>query len=198
MSRYRLLIVAGAVVTMALVTTACTGTSPADSKSSSASPGASGAAPMEPTQTPVSPPAQSATPSAVSQSTKPAVKLTQPAKTSGLSFRVTGLKAITSKARGPGEVSSDALQVKVQLTNDSKENFDATSVLVTLVDSKGDPGEEMLGPPFQPFKGVVKPGRRADSVWIFNVPKNRRQPVRILVTLPTDDPVLLFRGNAPS
>lgn len=210
MSRNRILTMVGSVVVMALVTTACTGspqpagtqsgttsTSPAASPTSEAS-GTASPEPTEPPQTPVSPPARSASPTAVAQSTKPAVRLTQPAKTSGLTIKVTGIKAIESEARGPGEVSSPALRVNVRLTNGTKEGFDATSVLVTLLDSKGDPGDSMLGPPFKRFKGVVKPGKSANSVWVFNVPKNRRQPVRIMVTLPTNDPVLLFRGNAPS
>lgn len=151
-----------------------------------------------PSQTTASAPAPSQSPTAVGQSTKPAVKLTQPAKAAGFTVRLTGLKAIKSKGRGPGEVSGPALRVDVRLTNGTSKAFDASAVVVTLLDSRNDPGAEMLGPPHAPMRAIVKPGDSVGGVWVFNVPTNRRDPVKILVTLPTDAPVLLFSGRAPS
>lgn len=191
-------LVAQAVVVL-FAMTACTAP-PAPSVT--ASPTASSTPPASasplPSQTTATAPKPSVQPTAMGQSTKPAVKLDRPAETSGIKVNLTSLRAITSKPQGPGEVKGPAIRVDLRLTNESKKDFDATSVLVTLYDSKNDPGGEMLGAPHRPLQGVVKPGASATGVWVFNVPPSRRNPVRIMVTLPTDDPVLLFRGNAPS
>lgn len=151
-----------------------------------------------PAQTTASAPQRSTTPTAVSQSTKPAVKLTEPARTSNIEVRLTAIRAIQSKGRGPGEVSGPALRVDVELINRSNRDFDTNSVLVTLLDSDSNPGGEMLGPPARQMRTVVKPGKSVKGIWVFNVAPADRKPVKILVTLPTNAPVLLFSGNAPS
>lgn len=195
------LMLCGQVLMVLVAMAACSGApttseSPVPSASVSETPSGSGS-PL-PSQTTASAPTPSQSPTAVGQTTKPAVKLTQPAKADGFTVRLTGLKAIQSKGRGPGEVSGPALRVDVLLTNGTSKAFDASALVVTLLDSEDDPGEEMLGPPHAPMRKIVQPGDSVSGVWVFNVPTNRRNPVKILVTLPTDAPVLLFSGRAPS
>lgn len=132
------------------------------------------------------------------ESTKPPVKMDEPAKTGKVVATVVKLKAIKAKARMPGEVAGPGLAITVKLVNNSKKAFDSSGVLVTLYDSRNAPGGEMSAPPSNPMTGVLKPGESAQGVYVFTIPVKRRSPVTINLTLPTESPVLAFRGKAPT
>lgn len=131
------------------------------------------------------------------ESTKSPVDLDKPASTGKVVVRVVGLKAVEAKAKIPGEVSGPALAVTVKVLNNSKRPLDTQHLLVTIYDSKQAPGGEMTGAPARPMTGELKPGASASGVYLFTVPVSRRSPVTVNVALPTESPVLVFKGNAP-
>jgi len=46
-----------------------------------------------------------------------------------------------------------------------------------------------------PFAGKLAAGKTAEGTYVFTVPKNKRKPITLSVSV-NDDPVLVFTGNA--
>jgi hypothetical protein len=184
---------------LAVLLTACTpGSAPSGPPSSAPTPGVpTGAVPTSS----VPPPTVGSTSGTMpnpKESTKAPVDLNKPAKTGKVVATVVKLRALKkAKARMPGEVAGPALAVTVKLVNNSKKSIDASAVLVTLYDSAKAPGGEMSAPPARPMRGTLKPGGSKTGVWVFTVPVSKRSPVTVNVVLPTESPVLAFRGPAP-
>ena len=126
------------------------------------------------------------------------VKLTQTGESADkVEVALTSLKAIRSKAQGPGEVSGPALAVTVSVANGTGSAFDLANAVVTLTDAAGDPGAGMAGKPSSPLPESVAPGQKATGVYVFNVAKGRRDPVIVDVSVNPETPIVVFRGNAP-
>jgi hypothetical protein len=129
--------------------------------------------------------------------TRPPVKLDRPSQTGeGATVRITSAKAITAKAQLPGEVAGPAVALTVLVKNTSRRSLDIGTVVVSLTDSAGAPGNEMSAKPADPLRGTLKAGRTATGVYVFTVGKTRRNPVSVSVTLTGEAPVLIFKGNA--
>jgi len=154
-----------------------------------------------PATTPVQPPTPGSTASTVKPRTptkrKP-VKLNQTAESADtVKVAITSLKAITSKAKGPGEVSGPALAITVSVSNGTGSAVDLGSAVVTLTDADGNPGAGMAGKPNSPLPGSVAPGGKATGVYVFNVAKGQRDPVVVDVSVNPEMPIVVFRGAAP-
>ena len=52
----------------------------------------------------------------------------------------------------------------------------------------------MTASPAKPLRGTLQPRRSASGVYVFTVPKNKRKPITVDVTI-SDAPVLVFTGN---
>ncbi|MET1006927.1 MAG: hypothetical protein ABWX96_15375 [Propionibacteriaceae bacterium] len=129
--------------------------------------------------------------------TKPPVKLDKPSNTgSGVTVRITKIKSISSKAQLPGEVAGPAVSLTVTVKNDSAKTLDIGTVVVSLIDSSGAPGNEMTAKPADPLRGTVKSGGTATGVYVFTVDKDKRNPVSVNITLAGAAPVLVFKGDA--
>ena len=129
------------------------------------------------------------------ESKKP-VKLDKPSATgNGLSAKVVSVKAIEAKAKLPGEIKGPALAVTVELRNTRDKATDLSAVVVNLLDSDQAPGSEMSTEPAKPFAGKLAAGKTAEGTYVFTVPKNKRKPITLSVSV-NDDPVLVFTGNA--
>jgi len=152
-----------------------------------------------PATTPVPPPTPGGVDSTVApkpEVSKKPVKLDKPSKTgTGLTAKVVSIKATTAKAQLPGEVAGPALVVTVDLTNTGSKSADLSAVVVTLLDSDEAPGSEMTTKPADPLTGKVGAGKTARGVYVFTVPKNKRSPITLTVSI-SDAPVLVFTGDA--
>ena len=113
----------------------------------------------------------------------------------GLTVELTSVKAITAKASGPGEVAGPALQVDVHVRNTGTSAVDLSQAVVNLTDEKGAPGSAMSQPPAAPLPTSVAAGKDATGVYVFTVPRGRRQPVTIEVSLSPSVAVSVFRGS---
>jgi hypothetical protein len=114
----------------------------------------------------------------------------------GVTVTIAGVKAITAEARMPGEVAGPAVSLQVRIRNGSARPLDVGSVVVTVTDSADAPGVEMSAPPAQPFRGTIAAGASANATYVFAVGAQRRNPIRVNVTLRGGAPVLLFTGDA--
>lgn len=175
------------------------GSGPAASGPASA--GASSSVPPPAATTPVPPPTPGDTASTVAPrpvETRRPVRLDQPATPAdAVTVRLTRLRAIQAKAQGPGEVSGPGLEVRVEVRNDTQRPLDLSTASVTLAAADDSPGQLMSGPPSDPLPGAVAAGRAATGTYVFTVAKSRREPVKVVVTVTGEDPVVAFSGNAP-
>jgi hypothetical protein len=129
--------------------------------------------------------------------TKKPVKLDKPSDTGeGASVRITSVKAINAKAQLPGEVAGPGVALTVVVKNSSAEPLNIGTVVVSLLDATGAPGNEMSSAPAKPFSGTLASGKTATGVYVFTVGKQRREPISVSVTLTGGAPVLVFKGNA--
>ena len=129
--------------------------------------------------------------------TRKPVKLDKPSEAGGgVVVRITDVKAIKAKAQLPGEVAGPAVALTLQVRNGSRQPVDLGSVVVTLLDSDDAPGIEMSAKPADPLSGTLKAGKTTSGTYVFTVGQQRRNPIKVNVTLAGAAPVLLFTGNA--
>lgn len=129
--------------------------------------------------------------------TKKPVKLDKPSDTGeGATVRITSVKAINAKAQLPGEVAGPAVALTVVVKNSSAEPLNIGTVVVSLLDATGAPGNEMSSAPAKPLTGTLASGKTATGVYVFTVGKQRREPISVSVTLTGGAPVLVFEGDA--
>jgi len=107
-----------------------------------------------------------------------------------------GIRSQKVSALGPGEVAGSALVVTVRLVNRSSRAIDASSTVVTLLDSAGQVGIPTTASPAAPFRGRVAPGKSADGVYVFTVPNSKRNPINVFVSYSAGTPVARFVGDA--
>jgi len=129
--------------------------------------------------------------------TKKPVKLDKPSDTGeGATVRITSVKALNAKAQLPGEVAGPAVALTVVVKNSSAEPLNIGTVVVSLLDATGAPGNEMSSAPAKPLTGTLASGKTATGVYVFTVGKQRREPISVSVTLTGGAPVLVFKGDA--
>ena len=186
----------------ASATSAPPATSSSPSSRSTAAPTATEAPTVSqrpPATTPVPPPTPGDVESSVEakpEESKKPVKLDKPSKTgTGLTAKLTTIKAIDAKAQLPGEIAGPALALTVEVTNTGAKAADLSAVVVTVLDSEEAPGGEMTSAPAKPLKGKLGAGKTASGVYVFTVDKNKRNPVTVTVSI-SDAPVLVFNGKA--
>jgi hypothetical protein len=131
------------------------------------------------------------------QKTRDPVDLDKPSKAGGgVTARISDVRSITAKAKGPGEVSGPAVALTVKITNGASKRLPLDQVVVTLTGADRAPGTPMSGSPARPLAGSLAAGSSASGVYVFAVPKGSRNPVTVEVTVRGGDPVLVFRGKA--
>jgi hypothetical protein len=127
------------------------------------------------------------------------VTLTEPAApVPGVTFAVSGLEAVEGAANGPGEVAGPALRFTLSIRNDTPEAVSLASTVVNLFAGPDQaPATDVGEPGGVPLPETVAPGQSAMGVFVFTVPVESRDQVRISVDYSVDAPVVLFEGAAP-
>ena len=129
------------------------------------------------------------------ESRKP-VRLDTPSATgTGLAAKLLEVRAVDAKAQLPGEVAGPALALTLEVRNEGRKAADLSAVVVNVTDSAAAPGTEMSAEPAQPFRGSVGAGKSVRAVYVFTVPKDKRDPITVTVSI-GEAPVLVFTGDA--
>jgi hypothetical protein len=130
------------------------------------------------------------------EESKPPVKLDKPSSTgTGLTAKLISVRAVEAKAELPGEITGPALAVTIEVRNIGSKPADLGSVVVNVFGSDTAPGAEMNAAPAEPLAGRLATKKKARGVYVFRVPKDKRRPVTVTVSI-GDAPVLVFTGNA--
>ena len=116
----------------------------------------------------------------------------------GLAAKLDRIEAVEGTSDRPGEIAGPAVRFAVVLTNGSAATVDLQSIAIT-VDYGLDrtPSGELSQPGGAPLQGLIAPGSSAQGVYIFTVPVDQRDLVRITVDFSTDVAPLIFEGAVP-
>lgn len=136
----------------------------------------------------------------IAQPVAPAVDLkSKKTVKGGVSATITEMAAVQGIAEGIGEVAGPALRFKVTVLNDTAEALALDGAVVDV--SYGDdeqPASQLSGPDPAAFPASVAPGESGVGVFIFAVPLEARDKVRIHFNLEAETPIATFAGTAPA
>lgn len=157
------------------------------SPTATAPPTVSAPSPTEAAEEPAPPAAQAPVPLTESAAAVP-----------GVVFGVGALEAVDGVARGPGEVGGPSLRFTVTVRNDTPDTVPLTSTVVNLFfGAEQSPATELTASGGAPFPASVAPGATQQGVFVFAVPSDLRDQVRIAVDYSVGVPIVLFEGAAP-
>lgn len=115
----------------------------------------------------------------------------------GVAAAVSGLESVQGEARGVGEIAGPALRFTLTVTNDTDKELSLASALVNVTFGTDEtPAGELSGPGTAAFPGSVAPGGTAEAVYVFSVPADSRDDVRIYFNLEAETPIAAFAGKA--
>ena len=166
--------------------------------SASAEPGATetsaGETPSTETPTPGPPPGDPA----VGTPEEPA-PLDEPSQAvPGVTIAIADLAAVEGEPRGAGELAGPALRFAVNVTNTDDEAASLGTVVVNLYYGDDEtPAPPVTGPNGSNLPAEVAAGQTATGAYIFTVPEDQRDRVRIEVDYSTEAGVVVFEGAAP-
>lgn len=110
----------------------------------------------------------------------------------GLKVRIADTSTAKVEPGGPGEVGGNAVIVKVRIANGSDEAVSLDGVVVMLIYGDNQVAQPLTSDPYQPFSGLLQPGKRADGTYVFRVPKKQSSQVTIVVQPTTGGDVVRF------
>jgi hypothetical protein len=191
-----LVVVVVVAVVVALVAWSVTSNAPSPSATASASTSPTDAAPTPSAS--ASAPAESAEP----DSGEVTVDIREFDETAPISDEVSvalsDLEAVEGEASMPGEIAGPSIRFTVTFTNDSDKAYSLLGALPNVYFGPDQvPAIELAEPGREPFPEEVAPGKTASGTFIYNVPVDMRDQVRITVDYEAAEPALVFEGAAP-
>lgn len=114
-------------------------------------------------------------------------------------FTLGTLEAVDGVAQGPGEVAGPALRFTLTVRNDTAASVSLAATVVNLyagVDQT--PSIDLAEPGGVPLPNEVKPGKSVTGTFVFAVPRDARNPVKITVDYSVGVPIVVFQGPAPT
>lgn len=135
-------------------------------------------------------------PGGPSRPTKPPVSLTAPATPiAGLTTRLTRIEKVQGLSNLPGEIAGPSLRITVEYENGTPSTVDLRGAVVNVYFGSGLTPAIMLSQPgAKPFPSSIATGQKAQGTFVFNVPTNARQRVRVEVDLANQGSVVLYQG----
>lgn len=129
--------------------------------------------------------------------TLPPEELTDPvAVDGGPIVSVGSIESVTGEAVLPGEVSGPAVRIAVDVENTTKKPIELTAAVVTLYTGADDlQASPVSKPAGKAFPSEVAPGEVARGAFVFELPEDRRDGVRVEVDLSLSDPLIAFEGD---
>lgn len=129
--------------------------------------------------------------------TKKAVPLDATARFgTGLTVRITRITPITGRAAAPGEVGGPALRIQLEAQNRSGRpiSLDGSVVFVSYGADRTPAVELSTGE--KRLSGTVAPGGERRGTYVFTVPKDQRDDVRVEVSYTGKAPTVALQGPA--
>lgn len=194
-------LVVGLLLALAVVVVVLVGGAGDEADEPSASSGPSGPTPSvtAPTDVIPAPTPGSLDPVPVEEvSTAPPVALTETGDFgTGVTLRIIDVSAVEGVARGPGQVSGPALLLTLEAHNDSARAVSLEGMVVALDYGEAHtPAMPLSEPKGDPFGGELAPGATAEAAYVFAVPEESRDRIRVTTSYTGSAPTVVFRGSA--
>ncbi len=128
--------------------------------------------------------------------TEPAVPLTETADFgTGMTLRILRIESVDGEARGVGEIEGPALRLTLRMSNDSDTAVSLESVVVdATTGADRTPAPTLSGPGVELFEGEVPAGGSKTGVYVFAVPEDARDRLRVTVSYLSGAPVVALAG----
>lgn len=110
---------------------------------------------------------------------------------------LSSLKATVVEAETPGDVAGDAVEVIVQVTNNSSESQSVNSAVVSLETMDGDLGIPTIAGGAEPLDGGIEPKESVEGRYIFMLDPVHDREVIIRVNYAAGEPIAEFTGVTP-
>lgn len=116
----------------------------------------------------------------------------------GVSATITELTAVQGIATGIGEVAGPAIRFKVTVVNNTAADLSLDRAVIDVSYGKdAAPAGQLSGPGPVAFPASVAPGQTGEGVFVFAVPSEARDKVKIHLNLEAETPIATFAGKAP-
>ncbi|MGO4805571.1 hypothetical protein AB4089_10630 [Arthrobacter sp. 2MCAF15] len=137
---------------------------------------------------------------AIAQPTAAPVDLTaKKAVKGGVTATITEMTAVQGVATGIGEVAGPAVRFKITVVNATATPLSLDRALVDVSYGKDDaPASQLSGPDPVAFPASVAAGASGAGVFVFAVPLEARDTVKIHFNLEAETPIATFAGRAPA
>jgi hypothetical protein len=124
------------------------------------------------------------------------VAFDEPAEVDGVTAEVAAVRAFDGEASGPGNVAGPALAVTVRIGNGTSAPVSLGGLQVTL-DTGSDqvPASPLDDPAAAPVSGLLDAGASAEGTYVFSVPADQLDTVRVTVGHEAGAPLLVFTGS---
>lgn len=117
----------------------------------------------------------------------------------GVTSDISGLESVQGQAQKAGEVAGPSLRFTVTIHNGTDQPLSTADVVVNVSAGAEDlPAITLSGPDVSAFPPAIAPGASGSSTYVFLVPVDQRDKVRVLVNFQVDSPIAAFEGAAPT
>ena len=112
----------------------------------------------------------------------------------GLRVRLGDITATQADARVPGEISGPAIAVRLSAENQGQRPVSLDSVAVFLTYGSDRAPASLFGSATEPLTGELERGTSRSGVYVFAVPPDGRDDVRLEVSYTGTAPTVAFEG----
>lgn len=113
----------------------------------------------------------------------------------GLTVELASISAVEAEAKAPGEISGPALRVTVDAANDGGDAVSLDGVVVFLSYGDERTPASQFGSSSDPLVGNLAPGGSRSGTYVFSVPPDQRDDVRVEVSYTGSAPTVAFTGS---
>jgi hypothetical protein len=108
------------------------------------------------------------------------------------------LEAVDGEAAGVGEVSGPAIRFTVTIANRSGQDLPTNNTVVTAnAGPEETPALQLSGPGATSLPATIAAGQEASASYVFLIPPELRNQIRIFVNYEASSPIAAFAGTAP-
>jgi hypothetical protein len=127
-----------------------------------------------------------------------AVQLEETAKVAGGVATISKIEAIEAKAEGIGQIAGPAIRFVVEVQNTSAQELKLDTAEITVeAGAQKLPAIRLDGSGTTLFPQGVSAGKSASGTFVFLVPEDQRDQVRIYLNYAASESVVAFEGAAP-
>jgi hypothetical protein len=113
----------------------------------------------------------------------------------GLTVELASITAVQAEAKAPGEISGPGLRVTVAAANDGQDAVSLDGVVVFLSYGSDRTPATQFGSSSEPLAGDLSPGSSRQGTYVFTVPPDQRDDVRVEVSYTGSAPTVAFTGS---